>query len=98
MSLDVDVQLLLKDAKTALLPVLRNITGWEQVSNVFRPSADRTQRQRLYDLLQATSESVTVSQISGAMTNLVYRCDYDTPVKVRLQCCKSGTQHMRLSC
>ncbi|KAL3159579.1 hypothetical protein ABBQ38_009993 [Trebouxia sp. C0009 RCD-2024] len=59
MSLEVDVQLLLKDPKTALFPVLRKINGWEQ----------------------AASERVTVSQISGAMTNLVYRCDYDTPAK-----------------
>lgn len=40
--------------------------------------------QCLYGLLQATAERVTVSQISGAMTNLVYRCGYDTPSKVGL--------------
>ena len=32
--------------------------------------------------LQATADRVTVSQISGAMTNLVYRCGYSTPNKV----------------
>lgn len=45
-------------------------------------SAVWNKRQRFYDFLQAASERVTVSQISGAMTNLVYRCDYDTPAKV----------------
>lgn len=38
MSLEVDVQLLLKNPKRALLPVLRNISGWEQVSAVSRVS------------------------------------------------------------
>ena len=31
MSQEVDVELLLKDPKTALLPVLRKIPNWEQV-------------------------------------------------------------------
>ncbi len=30
-SQELDVQLLLRDPKTALLPVLRTIVGWEQV-------------------------------------------------------------------
>ncbi|KAL0037335.1 hypothetical protein WJX79_002468 [Trebouxia sp. C0005] len=59
MSQKFDVQVLLRDPKTALLPVLKTIIGWEQ----------------------ATVDRVTVSQISGAMTNLVYRCGYSTPNK-----------------
>ena len=33
MSQDLDIQLLLKDPKTALLPVLQTIKGWEQVAS-----------------------------------------------------------------
>ena len=32
MSQGFDIQLLLRDPKAALLPVLRTISGWEQVS------------------------------------------------------------------
>lgn len=48
--------------------------------------------QTLCGLLQATAERVTVAQISGAMTNLVYRCGYDTPSKVGVHHSKKSSQ------
>ena len=84
MSLELDIQQLLKDPKAALLPVLRTINGWEQVK-LFESCSGQlfgSSDTNMTFPVQATADRVKVSQISGAMTNLVYRCSYTTPNKV----------------
>ena len=43
MSLEIDVQLLLRDPKEALLPVLTTIHGWEQASTLSQTNWDLLQ-------------------------------------------------------
>jgi hypothetical protein len=84
---EVDVDRLLVAPAVALHPVLTSLEGWEKVRQALFCSMWKASSGSGCNLKpclsQATPEDLEVSQISGAMTNLVYRCRLRRTQKVR---------------
>jgi len=56
--------------------------------------SEQESTERLYVHLQATISDLKVSQLSGAMTNLIYRCRYQRGSKVRLRSPRHHALHL----
>lgn len=79
----VNLDLLSQTPLAALLPLLQLLRQWGQVRLcLFQANSRRCSICIMKYVLQASEDNVIVEQLSGAMTNLVYKCSMDTNGKV----------------
>ena len=84
----VDVEELLQNPRATLLPLLRRIQGWGQVQSCCCPLCSAKSAAPIDEchskfVLQADDDQIKVKQLSGAMTNLIYRADFVDGEQVR---------------